>query len=149
MRTRQQIIWSIDGLADDLRSSGMFGYAKRLSHYKTELLAAITSGAKAEDPFADYEIRTGKDGKVGIYTKDFNCRLAVFNDNTHCLQQALAKACGQADIPEKPSSRKRFKITGHRHNSPRRTGNDQRDFGHAGDVGDQGFRSLRLLRRDR
>jgi hypothetical protein len=41
--------------------------------------------------WAPYEIRTGEDGKIGIYTRDYNCRLATFNANTHVLQQDLAR----------------------------------------------------------
>lgn len=37
----------------------------------------------------DYEIRTGKDGKPGIYLRDYNVRLATFNCNTHALQVKL------------------------------------------------------------
>lgn len=39
--------------------------------------------------FADYEIRTGKDGKVGIYLRAYNMRLATFNANTHHAQTAF------------------------------------------------------------
>lgn len=44
---------------------------------------------KKQDPWESYEIRTGGDGKVGIYTRDYNCRLATFNANTFALQHQL------------------------------------------------------------
>ncbi len=38
-----------------------------------------------------YQVRTGTDGKAGIYVRGYNVRLAVFNQNSEQLQQALAK----------------------------------------------------------
>lgn len=39
--------------------------------------------------FSKYEIRTGSDGKRGIYLKAYNVRMATFNANTAQLQEAL------------------------------------------------------------
>jgi hypothetical protein len=46
-------------------------------------------GTRPSAQWADYEIRTGNDGKIGIYTRDYNVRLATFNANTHVLQTRL------------------------------------------------------------
>lgn len=45
--------------------------------------------ARNKSAWGKYEIRTGKDGKPGIYTRDYNCRMATFNANTYALQQSL------------------------------------------------------------
>lgn len=42
-----------------------------------------TSGLEA------YEIRRGGDGKVGIYTRGYDVRMATFNANSASLQRAL------------------------------------------------------------
>jgi hypothetical protein len=48
-----------------------------------------------EYEFADYEVRDGRDGRVGIYLREFNVRLAMFAANTHSLQVALGKLFNQ------------------------------------------------------
>lgn len=64
---------------------------------------------RKKSPWAEYEIRDGKDGKPGIYTRDYNCRLAIFNANTYALQQALKKlfdgAHKRLQKPAKPKRR--------------------------------------------
>jgi hypothetical protein len=40
---------------------------------------------------AKCEIRRGKDGKIGIYSREFNIRYATFNANTYHLQLALKR----------------------------------------------------------
>lgn len=89
--------------------------------------------------FEDYEVRVGGDGKMGIYLRAYNVRLATFNCNTVALQTRLRlmfdaayKAEQKRRLP-KPRRGKRIK------RFPR-TGNDQRDFGFASDVGDQGYK---------
>lgn len=44
-----------------------------------------------KDWAADYEIRVGKDGKPGIYLRDYGVRLAIFNANTYYLQRRLSR----------------------------------------------------------
>jgi hypothetical protein len=46
--------------------------------------------------WASYEVRNGTDGKVGIYTRDYNVRVATFNDNTDDLQARLKELFDQA-----------------------------------------------------
>jgi hypothetical protein len=54
--------------------------------------------------WASYEVRNGADGKVGIYTRDYNCRLATFSANTHALQVSLKEFFDQAHrLSIKPS----------------------------------------------
>lgn len=57
--------------------------------------------------FEDYEVREGKDGKPGIYTRDYNCRLATFNANTHALQTRLKLLFERANAPKIKPKRKR------------------------------------------
>lgn len=84
---------------------------------------------KRESPWAEYEIRDGKDGKTGIYTRDYNCRLATFNANTYALQQALKKLFdGAHKRAQKPKRRR----------PPRNTG------AFSGDIGDQGYRPIKM-----
>lgn len=52
--------------------------------------------------FEDYCIRAGGDGKIGIYLRDYNVRLATFNANTNALQVRLAKLFDSAAEPPKP-----------------------------------------------
>jgi len=59
--------------------------------------------------FEDYEIREGKDGKVGIYLRKFNCRLATFNANTNALQLRLKKFFDHCATPTPKRSTKRKK----------------------------------------
>lgn len=42
-----------------------------------------------KNTLADYEIRRGSDGKMGIYTRSFNVRCATFSANSHQLRQLL------------------------------------------------------------
>lgn len=51
---------------------------------------------KRKADWADYEVRTGSDGKPGIYLRDFNLRLATFNANTAHIQIILAELFGRA-----------------------------------------------------
>lgn len=44
--------------------------------------------AKAGDLCA-YDVRRGGDGKMGIYLRGYNVRLAIFNANSASLQTAL------------------------------------------------------------
>ena len=44
---------------------------------------------KPKYDFSKYEIRTGRDGKRGIYLKAYNVRIATFNANTAKFQDAL------------------------------------------------------------
>lgn len=63
---------------------------------------------RLKDWFDPYEVRVGGDGKVGIYTRDFNCRLATFNANTHVLQTRLRLFFQKCAEPEpKPKRKKR------------------------------------------
>jgi hypothetical protein len=56
--------------------------------------------------FEDYCIRAGGDGKIGIYLRDYNVRLATFNANTNALQMRLAKLFESAISPPDPKRRK-------------------------------------------
>lgn len=46
---------------------------------------------KLNNPWSNYEVREGSDGKPGIYLRDFNVRLATFSDNSFALQTKLAE----------------------------------------------------------
>lgn len=78
-----------------------------------------------------YEIRDGGDGKPGIYTRDYNCRLATFNANTYALQQALTRlfddAHKRAQKPAKPKRRRSHNVGAF-----------------SGDIGDQGYRPIKM-----
>lgn len=88
-------------------------------------------------PFDSYEVREGRDGKVGIYTRDYNCRLATFNANTFHLQTALKALFDRAHKPPTVKKRKRTNLV-----------RDKIGGGaFMNDVGDQGYRCLRLSRR--
>lgn len=63
--------------------------------------------ARPSEWWTDYEVRTGGDGKVGIYLREFNCRLATFNCNTTALQTRLAMLFDDAVAKPKPKRRKR------------------------------------------
>jgi hypothetical protein len=41
------------------------------------------------EQLADYEVRSGRDGKMGIYLRAYNVRLATFAANSSALQTAL------------------------------------------------------------
>ncbi len=51
--------------------------------------------ARDTDWAKNYVVRTGIDGRVGIYTRDY-CRLAVFNANTAQLQDRLRELFDKA-----------------------------------------------------
>lgn len=93
-------------------------------------------GSKAiritNDWFEDYCVREGGDGKVGIYLREFNVRLATFNANTAALQLRLKKLFDKAATPKvvKPKRRTRRVID--------RVGGGA----FMNDVGDQGFRTV-------
>lgn len=59
--------------------------------------------------FKPYEVRVGKDGKVGIYTRDFNVRLATFNVNTTALQTRLKLLFERANRPAVLKSKRKRK----------------------------------------
>ena len=44
----------------------------------------------------DYEVRDGRDGKVGIYSRKYNVRLATFAANSHALRTLLKETFDQA-----------------------------------------------------
>lgn len=50
--------------------------------------------------FSAYHIKRGRDGKVGIYLRAYNVRLATFNAGTRALQEQLRKLFDQH--PSKP-----------------------------------------------
>lgn len=58
---------------------------------------------KPEPQWSDYEVRHGTDGKVGIYLRAYNVRLATFNANTTSLQLRLGKLFDRAAKTEKPA----------------------------------------------
>jgi hypothetical protein len=45
---------------------------------------------------ASYDVRVGRDGKVGIYLRDYNVRLATFAVNSHALRELLKKTFDDA-----------------------------------------------------
>jgi hypothetical protein len=63
--------------------------------------------------FEGYEVREGRDGRVGIYLTSYNVRLATFNANTHALQTRLkllfdrANKTGDAKrVAKRPTTRR-------------------------------------------
>jgi hypothetical protein len=97
--------------------------------------APYAGRAKAID-WDQYEIRTGKDKRVGIYLCEYNVRLATFNANTFALQTALAKLFDDAARKPVVIPRKRKRKT-------------PRVIDHVGggafmsDVGDQGYNKMK------
>jgi hypothetical protein len=67
------------------------------------------AGTSKPEWLKDYRIDIGKDGKYGIYTRDYNCRLATFNANTHALQNQLRLLFDHASlpVPVRPKRKKR------------------------------------------
>lgn len=57
---------------------------------------------------SDLEIRTGGDGKQGIYLRAYNVRLATFNANTRSLQKLLADLIKRASREPKAARVRRF-----------------------------------------
>lgn len=57
--------------------------------------------------FKPYRVDIGKDGRYGIYTRDFNCRLATFNANTAALQTRLRLLFDRANKPVAIKKRRR------------------------------------------
>lgn len=66
--------------------------------------------ARPSEWWTDYEVRTGGDGKVGIYLREYNVRLATFNANTRAIQTRLKLLFDRAHRHEadrkKPKKRK-------------------------------------------
>lgn len=59
--------------------------------------------------FDEYEVRTGKDGKSGIYLREFNVRLATFNCNTGAIQSRLKLLFDRAVAPAPPKPKRKRK----------------------------------------
>lgn len=57
---------------------------------------------------ADYEVRQGRDGKWGIYTRAYNCRIATFAANSFGLRSALDRMF-MAAYTLKQSNKLKFK----------------------------------------
>lgn len=57
---------------------------------------------------ADYEIRTGADGKIGIYLRAYNVRMATFNSNSRTLQALLSQLFHRAARPSMAARIKRI-----------------------------------------
>lgn len=51
--------------------------------------------------FEDYEVRAGGDGKLGIYLREYNVRLATFNANTTELSTRLKLLFNRSHTVEK------------------------------------------------
>jgi hypothetical protein len=56
----------------------------------------VRYGGKTFAGLGLYEVRQGRDGKTGIYLRNYNVRLAIFNTNSNHLQNALAILFNQA-----------------------------------------------------
>ena len=50
--------------------------------------------------FEGYEVREGRDGRMGVYLTSFDVRLATFNANTHALQTRLKLLFDRANKAE-------------------------------------------------
>lgn len=86
-------------VADQLAESGFRSKAKGLRATATAIEKMPVEPTL--EWFKPFRVDIGKDGKYGIYARDFNCRLATFNANTHALQSRLRLLFDRANAPLK------------------------------------------------
>lgn len=94
--------------ADTLVEMGLRGQAKTERRDATRLARVVVAEPTLQW-FEGYELRRGGDGKMGIYLREYDVRLAVFNANTAELQSRLKLlfARANAPVPGKPKRKKR------------------------------------------
>jgi hypothetical protein len=68
----------------------MLRVVRKISSKPSGKRRARVAAATAES-LGSYTIRAGTDGKIGIYLRDYNVRLATFNSNTDHCQRALQR----------------------------------------------------------
>lgn len=73
------------------KAGGMFINGSLMGANEYSTLPRSLCGA-----LADYCVREGTDGKVGIYLRDFNVRVATLSSNSHPLQQVLTRTFDSA-----------------------------------------------------